>query len=345
MPDTLNWGILGTGSIARCFAESLPQSATGKLVAIASRTQEAADAFGARYDVPGRYGTYDALLADPAVQALYISTPHPMHAEWAIKAVGAGKHLLVEKPFTMTHAEAAAVADAARAARVVVSEAFMYRCHPQTARLVELLQSQAIGNVRVIQATFSFHAEFNPESRLYNHALGGGGILDVGCYTVSIARLIAGAAIGRDFDDPTDVTGAGHLGTTGVDEYAVGTLKFSSGIVASIACGVAVNQETGVKIFGTEGKITLPRPWVSAGAKPVEGLILMQKNGQPAQEITVPALEASYAYEADALAAAVLAGKADVAPPAMTLGDTLGNMRTLDRWRAAIGLQYPADRA
>jgi len=144
-PTTLNWGILGAGSIAKAFAQGLATSRTGKLRAIASRSQEKADAFGNEFKLPGRYGTYDALLNDADVDAVYIATPHPHHAEWAIKAAEAGKHLLVEKPIALNFAEASAIVEAAREHDVFLMEAFMYRCHPLIGDVCARIQSGVIG--------------------------------------------------------------------------------------------------------------------------------------------------------------------------------------------------------
>ncbi len=181
MTEHLNWGIIGTGRIASVFAGELPQSHTGHLLAVGSRTQEDADRFADIWHIPRRYSTYEQLLADADVQAVYISIPHPLHAEWAIKAAEAGKHILCEKPIALNYAQAMMIVEAAQRNDVFLMEAFMYRGHPQIARLRELLRAGAIGDIRIIQATFSFHAPFDPAHRLLNNALGGGGILDVGC--------------------------------------------------------------------------------------------------------------------------------------------------------------------
>ena len=159
MSKALNWGIIGTGTIAHIFAGGIAKSSTGTLVAVGSRTQDAADSFGATWHVPRRYGSYSDLLMDKDVQAVYISTPHPLHAEWAIKAADAGKHILCEKPLALNYAQAETMIEAARRNDVFLMEAFMYRCHPQTAKLVELIRSGAIGRVCVIQATFSFQSD------------------------------------------------------------------------------------------------------------------------------------------------------------------------------------------
>lgn len=341
----VRWGILATGAIAKAFARGIRQSQTGELVAVGSRTKAKADEFAAAFGIPVAHGSYEALLADPNVQAVYVSTPHPQHAEWAIKAAQAGKHVLVEKPIGVNQYDAQAMQDAAAANGVFLMEAYMYRCHPQTAKLVELLRDKAIGEVRVIQATFSFHAGFNAEGRLWSNAAAGGGILDVGGYTTSIVRLIAGAALGRPFADPVAVSGAGSLHPeTGVDQWAVATLAFAGGIVATCATGVGVNQENVVRIFGSDGNIVLPNPYVANREGACAGKIVVNRKGEPSREIDVPSGVTSFAHEADVCGRAILAGRQQAEAPAMSWDDTLGNLRTQDQWRAAIGLAYAFER-
>src|SRR5882724_823597 len=259
--NSLSWGILGTGRIAGIFAKQLSQSKTGKLAAVGSRSQASADKFTTEYRVPRGHNTYEALLADSRVQAVYIATPHSLHAEWCLKAAKAGKHILCEKPLTLNHAEALAVVEAARRHNVFLMEAFMYRCHPQTAKLVELLREKATGEVRVIHASFGFHRDFNPEVRLFKNTLGGGGILDVGCYPVSASRLIAGIATGKPFADPVEVKGCGHFAPSGVDTWATALLKFPGDILASLATSVEVQQQNTLRICGSDGNIFVPAPW------------------------------------------------------------------------------------
>jgi len=342
MSATLNWGIIGAGGIAKTFAKGLTASTTGKLLAVASRSQEKADKFGQEFNVPRRYGSYDALLADKDVHAVYIATPHPHHAEWAIKAAAARKHILCEKPIGLNWAQAMRIVEAARANDVFLMEAFMYRCHPQIAKLVELLREKAIGEVRLIHATFSFHAGFNPAGRLFANELGGGGILDVGCYCTSMARLVAGVAMGGQIAEPIEVKGVGHLGQTGVDEWAAAVLKFPGGIVAQLATGVSLNQENVVRIYGSEGSILIPSPWIPAR----EGgsvKIIVNRKGQPQpQEIVIESAQHLYGIEADTVARHIEQRQA--AFPAMTWDDTLGNMRTLDLWRQSIGLVYEQEK-
>lgn len=336
----IRWGILSTGAIAKTFARNLPASKTGVLHAVASRDQSTADKFGDEFAVPKRYARYEDLLADSSVDAVYIAPPHPLHAVWAIRACEAKKHVLVEKPIAVNHAQAMSMIEAAIEHDGFLMEAFMYRCHPQTARLIELHRERAIGDVQLIQAAFSFRSNFNPESRIYKNAQAGGGILDVGCYTVSMSRLIAGIAMGKDFADPIGVRGQAHLGETGVDEWAVASLQFANGICAQLVTGVRMNHENSVEIFGTEGRITIPNPWLANRTHAENGRIIVRRTGEPAREIDVPADVTSFTYEADVVGRAILGGRKQAASPAMTWDDSLGNIRTLDRWRDAIGLSY-----
>ncbi|MBC8011146.1 MAG: aldo/keto reductase, partial [Burkholderiales bacterium] len=286
----------------------------------------------------------EALLADAEVEAVYIATPHPEHVEWAVKAAEAGKHVLCEKPAGLNHAEAMVMIQAARRAGVIFMEAFMYRCHPQTVKVVELVRGGAIGAVRMVQASFGFRSEFNPESRLWKNELGGGGILDVGCYAMSFARLIAGAAAGGEtaFADPEEVVGVGQLhAQTQVDVLAAATARFPGGLVAQLATSVGVSIDNTARIFGDDGWIEIPHPWiVTKGGG--EQVIRVHRRGAAQPEVITTEAPNLYSLEADAFAAAWRAGLRAV--PAMSPDDTLGNLAALDKWRAAIGLVYEAEK-
>ncbi len=341
--SSLAWGILGTGAIARTFAKGLAKSRTGRLAAVGSRQLATAEKFAQEYGGITSHGSYEALLADPAVQAVYICTPHPSHAEWCIKAARAQKHILCEKPLTLNHAEAMVVAEAAREHRVFLMEAFMYRCHPQTARLLELIRTGAIGEVGVIEATFSFNAGFNPEGRLFKNELGGGGILDVGCYTTSIARLVAGVAQGQPFANPTKLTGFAKLHpAAGTDLYAVAIAEFPGGILAQLATGVGLNQENGLRVFGSEGSLHLPNPFTPSREGGSTSIFLHRAGAKQPEEIVVQTADYLYALEADAVADALAQGRKE--SPAITVADTLGNMAALDAWRQSAGLVYESEK-
>ena len=340
MLERLAWGILGAGNIARTFVQAVKKSKTGKMVAIGSRTRSSADRFGDEYQVPVRHGSYQALLDDPDIGAVYIATPHPMHAQWAIKAAKAGKHILCEKPLGVNHAEAMAIIEAAREHDVFLMEALMYRCHPQTARLIELIQGGAIGEVRLIEASFAYNSSFDPDSRIFENDLAGGGILDVGCYPASMARLIAGVADGRPFADPVEFYAIGHVGKTGVDEYTTAICKFPGEILAQLVTGISMNCDNVVRIYGNKGHLVIPEPWVPQRDGGI-CKILLSRDGRPAEEIQIEA-EPLYVYEIDLVARSLADRQAKF--PAMSWADTLSNMRLLDQWREAIGQLYDQEK-
>ncbi|MGW6277421.1 aldo/keto reductase [Kribbella sp. NPDC055071] len=338
MTDTqLRWGILGTGNIASRFASQVPTSPTNTVVAVGSRSIDSANAFADKYDIANRHGSYDDLLADDTVDAVYVATPHPMHPEWAIKAAEAGKHVLCEKPLAINRAWAEAIIEAAVRNDVFLMEAYMYRCLPQTKLVAQLVRDGEIGTVHQIQATFAFAAGFRPESRIFADELAGGGILDVGGYPVSYARLIVGAATGQPFADPAAVTAVGHVGETGVDEWTVATLFFDAGVTAQVSTGVRLSDQNQVRIFGSEGYLVVEDPWFGGDGKPTH--VTLHKVGEEPRDISAdPAL--IYAAEAEAVAAAIAQRQA----PEMSWADTLGNLTVQDAWRAAIGQQYASER-
>ena len=335
--NSLRWGILSTGNIAHTFARGLRDAKRGHLVAVASRTQQSADKFGDEFEIPHRHADYQSLLDNPDVDAIYIATPHPYHAEWAVKAADTGKHLLVEKPLTLNWPDAARVVEACQRNGVQLLEAFMYRCHPQTAKLVEIIKSGALGDVLKIEATFGFMSDGNPESRLIHPELGGGGILDVGCYTMSLCRLIAGAAQGQPFAEPLEIKALGKLNHSGTDNQATAVLRFAGDIIAVCSCAVAANEGSSARVIGTKANLRIPSPFFCGDAPN----LIIEKGGKT-EEFAVESPRNLYAYEADALAALVAGETLQV--PAQTALDALGNMRALDQWRAAIGLQYPAEK-
>jgi predicted dehydrogenase/aryl-alcohol dehydrogenase-like predicted oxidoreductase len=343
----LRWGIIGPGGIAQAFRDGVKNSRTGELVAIASRNPGKpglGDTFPGARILDG----YDALLRDPDVDAIYIATPHPGHAEWAIKAAAAGKHVLVEKPLALSAFEADAVFNAHRKAGTFIGEAFMYRLHPATRRLGELIASGTIGDVRMIQSSFGFQMpSFMPEHRLFANDLAGGGILDVGCYPVSMSRFIAGRAAGKPFLDPVKVMGIAHLGKQGTDEWSAAVLEFDNGIVAQVSCAVYVNLDNVLRIHGATGRIEVPDFWFAGGDRSGgPGIIRIVRPGKDVETIEVGRdVGHLYSFEADGAAEAIFAGRQELASPGMSWADTLGNLRALDKWRAGAGLEYNIEKA
>jgi predicted dehydrogenase/aryl-alcohol dehydrogenase-like predicted oxidoreductase len=338
--DRLGWGIIGPGTIARTFAEGVAHSRTGRIAAIGTRNPDRpglAEGFPGARIVSG----YQALIDDPEVEAVYIATPHPSHPEWAIRAIRAGKHVLVEKPLALTAFDADAVYHEARKAGVFAGEAYMYRLHPQTAKLVDLIRSGVIGQVRLIKSSFGFDmGGVRPDHRLFSQASAGGGILDVGGYPVSMARLIAGAVEGKPFLDPVKVTGAARLGETGVDEWASAVLKFPNDIVAEVSCSIMATQDNVLRVIGSEGRLEVADFWFAAGHKGGVGRIeLVRKDGMR-ETIECPEERWLYSFEADAAANAIRAGEREFRAPGMGWADSLGNLRVMDAWRASVGLKY-----
>ncbi|GGL61148.1 oxidoreductase [Wenxinia marina] len=336
--DIVRWGIIGPGSIAANFAKGLAESDSGTLAAIASRDAGRRASFGDRFGVPeaNRFDSYEALCASDAVDAIHIATPHPFHAGPALMAIRAGKHVSVEKPAGLNAAEVTALVEAAAQQGVFFMEAFMYLSHPQIARAVEIIRAGEIGIVRHVRAVFGFLAPFNAASRLYDPQLAGGGILDVGGYPVSAARLFAGATDGR-FADPVVVKGTGLIGQSGVDEVAYGTLRFANGVTAEVACAVARNMENTIRVEGDKGHIVLPTPWVPGReAGPSDTVIEVTVGGETRRE-DVPDPRMLFAFEAEAASRAILDGRPGLSFPAMDPAASIGNNAALDRWRAEVG--------
>ncbi|WP_167132599.1 aldo/keto reductase [Paramicrobacterium chengjingii] len=336
--DHIRWGIVGPGNIAHRFAEQLTHSRTGTLVAVGSRAIERAQDFATEFanaDTPIRtYGSYDELYADSDVDAIYIATIHTEHVRLAIQAVEAGKHVICEKPLAVNHAGVMTLVEAARRAGVYLAEGFMYRFHPQMERLTQLISDGAIGEVQHIDSSFSFAADLPHGHRLKNPDLAGGGILDVGGYPISAARLVAGTAVGAAFADPSSLTAAGTIGDSGVDEWASASLEFASGITAHVTCGIGLAEPSSLVVYGSRGRITVRSPWLPSVEDP--SFFDVQRPGEAAQHIEFePAF--SYAIQADALAQFAEQGQS----PTMSWADSLGNASTLDRWRAALDLEYP----
>ena len=334
----LKWGILGAGGIARRFADAVQHSERGRVVAIGSRTNEKAQQFAETHGAIRAHSSYESLLADDQVEAVYIATPHPLHAPWCLRATEAGKHILCEKPLAVNYTDAARIVEAAQRHDVFLMEGFMYRCHPQTKNLVDLIRNGRIGKLLLIQASHGFKSTFDPNHRLYANDLAGGAILDVGCYTTSMSRLIVGAASGESPEEPINIQGAGHLGQTGVDEWAVGTLFFADDVFAQISTTIQSDLENAVRITGTEGQIEVTSPWLCSGFEGGSATITVHRHGEQPQQIVTETNQWLYGIEADMVAKHLEDRQASW--PAMTWNDTLANMRVLDQWRQAIGLKY-----
>jgi D-xylose 1-dehydrogenase (NADP+, D-xylono-1,5-lactone-forming) len=303
-------GILSTARINRLVIPGAQESPDVELVAVASRSQETADAYARAWGIPTAHGSYEALLEDDTVDAVYISLPNSLHVEWSVRALEAGKHVLCEKPLDRRPEEVERAFDAAEGAGRILMEAFMYRHHPQTKKWAQLLDEGAIGEVRVVRSSFSFPLDDLENVRL-RPELDGGSLMDVGCYCVSGSRLVAG--------EPETALGHQVLGTSGVDVRFVGTLAFPGEVLAHFDCGFDLAARSDLEIAGSNGTLRVASPWLCR-----EPAIELRR-GEDAERIAV-ADEDRYRLELENLSAAIR-GEIE---PLLGRADALGQARTID---------------
>ena len=324
----VRWGVIGPGRIAGVFAEGLRELPDARLVAVGSRTQANADTFGAKYHVPRRYDSYAAVAADPEVDAVYIATPHALHAENTIMCLEAGKAVLCEKPIAINARQAAQMVETARARRVLLMEAMWTRFLPIMVRVRELLAQGAIGEVRMVTSDFGFRTGVNPTGRLFDPALGGGGLLDVGVYPISLASMVFGA-------EPERIATLADIGETGVDEQAAAVMGYGAGRIAIIWTAVRTSTPHETTILGTDGMIRIHRPsWCPTR-------MTLARSGQPDEDIELPFPGNGYQFEAAEIARCLREGRLE--SDVMPLDETLAIMRTMDRIRSEWGLKYPME--
>jgi len=245
-------GIVSTADINRKVIPGAHASDEIELVAVASRAQARADEYAREWDIPRAYGSYEAMLEDPEIDAVYISLPNTLHREWSIKSVEAGKHVICEKPFSRHPEDVEAAFDAAERAGLLLTEAFMYRHNPQTAKLVELVRGGAIGELRVIRSAFSYSL-YDTENIRLRTDVEGGSLMDVGCYCVSGSRLLAG--------EPESVHGQAYIGPSGTDWVFTGAMRFPGDVHALFDCGTCLPERDELEVIGTEGSLFLDDPW------------------------------------------------------------------------------------
>jgi predicted dehydrogenase len=250
--SSVKWGIISTADINRKVIPGAHASPKVELVGVASRTKDRAESYAREWEIPRAYGSYDELLADPDIEAVYISLPNNLHSEWSIKSLEAGKHVLCEKPFARDPAEVAAAFDVAGRTGLMLSEAFMYRHNPQTKKLVELVQSGAIGELRLIRSTFSYGLYDESNIRLRPDAEGGS-LMDVGCYNVSGSRLFGG--------EPERVWGEAWYGPSGTDWVFTATMRFPGNVLAVFDCGTAMVNRDELEAIGSDGSLFVDDPF------------------------------------------------------------------------------------
>ncbi len=327
MTNTINWGIIGPGHIARKFAEGLKVLSDAKLLAVASRSIENARRFGEEYHVPHCYGNYEDLALNPEVDVVYIATPHVGHYEHTLLCLQHGKAVLCEKPFAMNLAQVREMVELARQKRVFLMEALWTKFLPSVRKVMELIEQGAIGEVKSVQADFGFRTEFKPEGRLFNPALGGGSLLDIGIYPLFLATTLLGK--------PTQVKAVAQFSSTGVDEQCSMSLSYANGAVATLLSTIVAITPTEAYISGTKGSIRMAGRWLAPTS-----ITLYQDAKEPVQ-ISFDFRGNGYNYEAEEVMHCLREGHTE--SPRMSHQDSLLLMEVLDWVRKEAGIWYQED--
>ena len=309
-PAKVRWGFLSTARINRRLLAAAEKTDAAEVVAVASRDLDRAEAYAMEHGISRSHGSYEALLEDSEVDAVYISLPNSLHVEWSVRALAAGKHVLCEKPLTRSPEEAEYAFEAADRAGRILMEAFMWRHSPQTAKLAQLVEGGVIGELQLVRATFSFPLEGRRNIRL-DPDLGGGALMDVGAYCVSAARLLAG--------EPERVYGEQVIGDSGVDVLFTGVLRFPRGVLAEIDAGMYLPRRDGLEAVGTEGSLVISDPWLA------QRLVLHLRRGESREEIALPPAD-PYRLELENMCAAI----GGEAKPLLGREDAVGQARALD---------------
>lgn len=327
MKEVIRWGILGTGNIATSFATGVATMADAELAAVGSRSQATAEAYGDRFNIRRRYGSYEELVHDPEIDVVYIATPHSLHFENMLLAFEAGKPVLCEKPFTINAAQARKAIARAQEQGLFVMEATWMRFAPLMIELRKMLADGVIGELRMVTADFGIRVEFDPGFRLFNPHLGGGALLDVGIYPLSLAQMILGT--------PSQVVGLAELGQTGVDEQSGAILSYEGGQLAVLHSAIRTETPQEATIIGTEGWIRIHTPWW------MPEVMTLQKQGEKAKVIEIPFAANGYTYEAAEVHRCLREGLLE--SPIMPWSETIAIMETMDTLRSQWGMRYPME--
>ncbi|HSR32095.1 MAG TPA: Gfo/Idh/MocA family oxidoreductase [Anaerolineae bacterium] len=327
MTDTIRWGILGTGWIANEFAQGLAELADAELVAVGSRRAESANRFADRFQVPRRHAGYQALAEDPDVDVIYVATPNPMHRENCLLCLASGKPVLCEKPFALNAGEAHEMIQMAREKELFLMEAMWTRFFPLMRKVRALVNEGAIGEVQMLVANLCIRFDFDPSDRRYALELGGGALLDLGVYPLSLASMIMGP--------PSGITTLAHLGETGIDEQAGIILGYDQGRVSTLYTSIRVDSPVDAILLGTQGQICIHPWWIRPET------ITLSVTGQETTRIELPFAGNGYQFEAAEVMACLRAGKLE--SDLMPLDETLSIIKTMDAIRAQWGLRYPGE--
>jgi D-xylose 1-dehydrogenase (NADP+, D-xylono-1,5-lactone-forming) len=307
----LNWGFLSTAKINQKLMPAFRESKRNHLQAVASRTQDYADAYARQWKIPKAFGSYEALLSAPDIDVIYISLPNHLHAEWTIKALRAGKHVLCEKPFALTLDEVDAIQKSAKETGRIVTEAFMYRHHPQTLKVRQMVDDGILGILKLVRGSFTYQLTRTENYRSVP-AMGGGALWDIGCYPLSYTRAILNV-------EPVEVFGWQVTGATGIDDTFVAQMRFQSDVHAQFDCSFNLPYHTFMELVGDAGTLIIPSPFTPQSK---EYLFLMREG--KTEKLTVKAA-GLYHGEIEDMADSVLLGKA----PRISLADTRNNVKAI----------------
>lgn len=324
MSKTIKWGILGTGWIASQFTKDLAYASNGEAYAVGSRTAESAEKFAAEYGIKKAHASYEDLVNDPEVDAIYVATPHPFHKENVLLCLRAGKAVLCEKPFTVNAGEVEELVSFARENKIFLMEGMWTRFLPAICKVREWLNEGKIGEIKLVKADFGFRADYDPEGRLLNPKLGGGALLDAGIYPVSFASMIFGA-------EPEQVWSTAHIGDTGVDEEFSLLFSYGSGKTAQLNGAVRLGLTNIAFIYGTDGHIRIPSFLNAYTAElHVNGNVTTFEDDRES---------IGYAFEAEELGRCLIEGRTESS--VIPLGESVSIMKLLDQIRGQWGLRYP----
>lgn len=326
---TIHWGILGTGSIAGQFTTGLAELPATEVVAVGSRTESSAERFAERFNIRKRHASYEALVTDSEVDVIYIGSPHAQHFDNTLLALRAGKAVLCEKPLAINTQQATEMARVAQEQGLFLMEAVWTRFLPHMVRLREIIAAGQIGEVRMLQADFGFRMNFNPESRIFDPAYGGGALLDVGIYPINLAHML--------FGPPTELVSLANLGQTGIDEENAVLLRHSQGQLSLLASAVRLRTPHEAFISGSKGQIRIHGSWW----RPT--LITVERDGHEAETFEVDTPLNGYNYEALEVNRCLREGLLESAT--MPLAESLAVMKTMDELRRQWQLRYPMEDA
>jgi len=336
----INWGILGTGMIARALAVSMQDSTGSSLKAVASRSIEKAEKFGKKYNCSALEG-YKNLLKDKEIDAIYVATPHVSHFDLTLASLEAKKSVLCEKPMTINSTETMVLIEAARKNDVLLMEAFMYRTHPQTDKIREIVADEFKDKPLTIEASFGFLAQVPAEHRLVNPELGGGSIMDIGCYPMSMARMIVGLQKGKLFLNPIGIEAKGELSSRGIDLNASAELSFDNGSKAFISSALNKSLKNSVLISNEEKSVYVAEPWQCGEQNNRQSQIIFKKKGEEDQIINFKEDKGVFTYEIDHFVD--LLNQKEKQSKRISHADSHGNMIWLDAWRKNVGVYYSVD--